>query len=493
MFAAFHIPQFAMAAGLLDQPEWRRRPCVILAGREAGAREEKLPVLAVNRAAREAGIETGWPLSRAWVRCPDLRVIARNPGGEVALTEALFKRADALAPDVEMTAVDAVVVDLATRCGVEWERSGGEFFPEGVECWWALAGTPDLALLAARHEVTCGRRVVPEDLAALPLEMLEAWGRGAGALPVLELWGVRTLGDFMRLPRQALTERLGPEAGHWHDLLHGKVCRLLRLHRPPESLVQVMDFEDPVVSVEPLVFAVKRMLHTLAGRLASRHLAVGWLEIQLCLEAGGEVSRQIRLPEAQTAVEGMLAPLQAFLESLQTAGGVVAVRLDVGTTFALARQREWYGRQLPQPERWAETLATLEALVGSGQVGTPVHGNSHRPDHFVMHSVASGEAVRGDGAFHPLTAMPLHRFRPPRPVAVVHEAAEGVVVPLALLNGPFPGEIVGRRGPFVLSGEWWSPGEAWQRLEWDVQVASRHLVRLVMEGPERWQLEGIYR
>src|SRR5690606_30472068 len=157
------------------------------------------------------------------------------------------------------------------------------------------------------------------------------------------------LGDFMKLPRQALAERLGPEAGDWHDVLHGKSRRLLRLHRPAESLEQRMDFEEAMTTLEPVIFSLKRLLHTLAGRLASRGLAAGLLDLRLILESGEEVARRIRLPDPQTAVEGMLSPLQTWLDSLRPDAGVLALVLDAEATFADASQREWFGRQLPRP------------------------------------------------------------------------------------------------------------------------------------------------
>jgi len=308
----------------------------------------------------------------------------------------------------------------------------------------------------------------------------------------LEGWGLRTLGDFMKLPRQALAERLGPEVGRWHDVLHGKVCRLLRLHRPPESLAQVFDFEEPAVCLEPLVFALKRLLHTLAARLAARHLAAARLDLRLVLESGALASRQLRLPEPQTAVEGMLPPLQALLESLQLEAPVSGLQLDAATTFACSTQREWFGRNLPQPERWAETLAKLEAMLGPGRVGIPVPPASFKPDAFTLHPAAGAAGAFPDAGFRPDVTVPLHRYRPPRDVAVASEWRDGRPQPLALLSGPQPGRIVAWRGPFPASGSWWEPAAAWQRLEWDIQLESRHLLRLVYQTPEHWQLDGIY-
>lgn len=487
MFAALHLPDFPVAAALRNQPAARDLPCAILAVRGARDPQEKLPLFSINQAARTAGIAPGWPLNRALVRCPDLRVIPRDPAAETALRDELVFLGESLTPDVEITAADSVTLDLSCRTAPVCAALDGLSLA-GAEIHHARADTPDLANLAARHEATRGRVVTPADLAPLPLGVLGSLSQDPASLALLDLWGLRTLGDFMKLPRQALVERLGPEPGRWHDLLHGKSCRLLRLHRPPESFAQSFDFEDAAVSLEPVVFALKRLLHTLAGRLASRHLAASRLDFRLILESGGELARRIRLPEPQAAVEGMLAPLQTLLESLRPDAPVAALQLDAETTFATAAQREWFGRQLPQPERWAETLAKLEAMLGPGRVGIPVPPESFRPDSFTLHPAAVSAPPT-----QPDCPLPLHRFRPPREIAVAYESRDRQPWPMALLNGPHPGEITGRRGPFPASGAWWEPAGAWQRLEWDVQLANRQLLRLVFETPDHWTLDGIYR
>ena len=488
MFAALHLPDFAVVAALRGRPLAPDRPCAVVASPAGTARRLPPGLLAVNPAARGAGIAAGWPLNRALIRCPDLCLLERDPPAEAALQEELVRMDDSLTPDVEITAADCVLLDLAP---------GGRLFEtvasNELKLFHAQGLTPDLAHLAVLHEATRGRLVMGADLLLLPLQALACLGGGGAGLERLNEWGLRTLGDFMKLPRQALAERLGPEVGRWHDVLHGKTCRLLRLHRPPESFFQSMDFEEPVVSLEALVFALKRLLHTLAGRLAARHLAAARLELRLVLETGAVCSRQLRLAEPQTTLEGMLPPLQAVFESLRLEAAVQRLELDAAATFAGAAQREWFGRSLPQPERWAETLAKLEALLGPGRVGIPVPPTSHQPDAFTTLHPASGTAAAfPDAGFRPLSALPLHRYRPPRQIAVANELRDGRPWPLALLSGPQPGRIVDWRGPFPVSGAWWEPAAAWQRLEWDVQLDSGHLLRLVYQTPECWQLDGIY-
>lgn len=490
MFAALHIPDLPVVAALRGDPQGRDFPCGILApaGKESQA---KLPLLALNRVARVTGILPGWPLNRALVRCPDLRLLTRNPAAEAAIRDELVNWGESLTCDLELTAADTVILDLTPR------RTSVEIPLENVwmpdaEIWHARANSPDLAHLAAIQEATRGRIISPPDLADLPLRVVASIARDGSPLAVLELWGLRSLGDFMKLPRQALCERLGPEVGRWHDLLHGRECRLLRLHSPPESLAQSYEFEDPVVSLDQVVFALKRMLHTLAGRLAARHLAARGLDLRLVLDSRPDLLRRIRFPEPQIAVESMLFPLQGMLDSLQLAAPVTAIYLDAESTFATTAQREWFGRHLPQPGRWAETLSKLEAMLGPGRVGIPVPPEAFTPDSFTLHPAAGTSDPIPARLAKPGCPVPLHRYRPPREIAVAHEQRGSRPWPLALLNGPHAGEIVARRGPFPASGAWWQAEESWQRLEWDIQLASRHLLRLVFEAPDRWKLDGIY-
>lgn len=492
MFLALHIPDFPVRAALRTLSEKSGTPSVILAGRDEREPQEKVPILAADDRAREAGIHSGWPLNRALVRCPELQVLSRDPLAEVRLCDDLVRVGELIGPDLEITSPDTVVIDLASRRH-PLGNSLNALEIEGASVWHAQAATADLAHLASTHPATIGRTLDLSEVACLPLGVLNSVAPGREIVERLDLWGLKTVGDFMKLPRQALTERLGLGAGRCHDLLHGKTSRLLRLHRPPESFVQSFECDDSITSLEPLVFVLKRMLHTLAGRLGSRHLAARTLDLRLQMEKGSEVARRITLPEPQCGVEGMLSPLQTFLESLRLEAAVSVLHLDAETTFGTAAQREWFGRQVPQPERWVETLARLEALLGPGNVGIPVPSDTYRADSFTVRPAIGPVPLTPDTQRLPDCGIPLARFRPPKPVSVAHEKRELHVWPLAVLNGPLPGEITDWRGPFSSSGDWWNPGESWQRLEWDIQLKSGQLARIAYQLPGQWHLDGVYR
>jgi hypothetical protein len=103
-----------------------------------------------------------------------------------------------------------------------------------------------------------------------------------------------------------------------------------------------------------------------------------------------------------------------------------------------------------------------------------------------------------NSAFPPAatTALPLKRFRPALEIGVASEPRGRHHYPLALLTGPHRGRITAVHGPFPLSGHWWDPAERWQRVEWDLQLSNKTLLRLAFDpskAPSRqWLLEGVY-
>jgi protein ImuB len=492
MFAAIHLPALEAVAALRHCPEYRDFPCAVIS---SGLDQEndpkaKLPILAVNVIAARAGIASGWPLGRALVRCPGLKILPQQPQEKLALLKKLIDQAEALTADLEITAPDVLVLDLSRAPSRKLALLDEMEIPN-AEIWHCRAATPDLAHLAVLREESYGSLVDLPFIQRMPLHAISPLPGMEDLLPMLRLWGLRTLGDYLKLPRHELADRLGPAAGHAHDILSGKACRLLRLHRPPVSLGQAYDFEDPVHLTEPLVFAGKRLLHTLSARVSASYLAIATLEITLHLESRATLTRSIRLSEPMVDPVELLNPIQTFLESVQLPSPVTGFDLDATTTSPNPAQREWFGRQLPNPNRWADTIARLQALLGEDRIGIPVSENTHRPDAFKLLSPLSSSFDVRCPVSDVRCSLPLRRFRPPKPVTLVSTIEEHIPTPHTILNGDYSGEITALRGPFILSGQWWEDAREWHHLEWDIELDGR-LMRLAYLPPSIWHLEGIY-
>ena len=166
MFAALHIPRFALQAGLRFRPSEGREAEGEERSRKAGAvpgvpvalvdpGASKPVVLDVTRAAERFGVVAGLPVPQALGRCPELEVLHRSVQAEAAAKELLFCCAYSLSPRVESLESGLFLVDLSGVKGDAAETRCGEIISElttvGLICRIGVADTSAMALLAAKR------------------------------------------------------------------------------------------------------------------------------------------------------------------------------------------------------------------------------------------------------------------------------------------------------------------------------------------------------
>ncbi|MBB06649.1 MAG: hypothetical protein CMN03_00065 [Roseibacillus sp.] len=548
MYACTHIPSFPLAVLLRDDPEMASGPAALVStttdsSSTPGQSRSTPLILAVNPAASRYRITPGLTTTRALARCPQLALLSPDPALERLHQDALLSYLSCLGPDFEETSPGTFLLDLlslphALKNPLGWiEQSLHKAIPLRLPLQVALAPTPDLALLSTcsptlrstleiHSKPVITAKYVPctiQALSTVPLSSLgtTCHGEQAGVRKpcvlnnqnndILELWGIETLGQLAALPRQGLVERLGSEAALLHDTLHRRNHRLLTLHRPPRDFSLTRDLEHPLETLEPLLFLLRRGLDTLCARLRSSQRAAITAELSLTFDDGNLHLREIRLPEPTCEPPALLRVLHSHLDTVRAPAPVKAWSLSLTPTLPGEAQHHFFEHSLRDPHKFSDTLARLEAFLGTGRLGTPYPIDTHRPDSFELRDAVSripesrksslspdsppcGNEVStftGKQALVTTTALPLKRYRPPLPVHVATEPGDRFLRPLALLSGPYSGPISVAHGPFPLSGQWWDPAERWQRIEWDLQLPDRTLLRLSHQAPD-WFLEGVY-
>jgi protein ImuB len=151
-------------------------------------------------------------------------------------------------------------------------------------------------------------------------------------------------------------------------------------------------------------------------------------------------------------------------------------------------QRGLFAAASPDPERLETTLARVRHIVGRENVGSPYLLNTHRPDRFVMHPFRPQTAPAATSDRTRELHLCLRRLRPPQlaQVKLRHEQ------PIHLEAAAAKGSIVVARGPWRVSGNWWSE-DTYNRDRWDVALNSGVLIRLFHEiDSRRWFVEGSY-
>lgn len=316
----------------------------------------------------------------------------------------------------------------------------------------------------------------------------------AQIISILHNWGIHSLGQFAALEKQKVAERLGPVAVQLWERANGKLTRPLKRVKPPEIFEEAFEFDHEIETSEPLLFMLRRFLHSFAVRLGAIYLVARELRLRITFSDKKAYEHMFKIPQPTNDVELLFRMLHTHLENFTSAAPIIAVSLRAEPAKPARQQFGLFETALRNPAQLAETLSRLTALVGSDRAGTPVLENTHRPDAFRVEpfewhggttsvsSIYSEDATERVPPVHPAR----RRFRRARVAAVL--VAENN--PAHLQSNGMSGRVAEQAGPYASSGNWWDE-KAWRRVEWDVQLENGRLCRCHFDG-EQWRVDGVY-
>jgi len=517
-FASLFVPDFPAQAVIRLEPELRGKPVAILAGAPPLTK-----VFAVNREARELGVETG--MTKAQTEA--FQRIAwrwRSVSQESTAYAALLDCAWTISPRVddgprreEQDFSDTAVLDLAgceklfgspEKIAHDLRRVASEI---GFEANVAVAGSPLAAVSAAQG--FAGITVIPAGEEGLRIGRLslEALRIPFEFVETLKRWGIHSCREFAALPEIAIVERLGQEGLRWWRLAQGADCVPLIAKDLPANFEERMDLESPVDLLEPLLFVLNRLLEQLFRRLRLHILAIGEIKVTLTLERNDSRDKEplvhirtIRLPVPARDGKLLLKLLRLDLEAYLPSSPVTAVSMVAVPTKSRSQQFGLFLPLGPDPERLEITLARIQSTVGEGRVGTPVLLDTHGPDSFQQNRFVLPEMneKRPPGEKQATAVMRIYRpallanvdFQNGKPAFLSCEGVRRQILAVA--------------GPWRRKGGWWSE-TAWAREEWDIETTTlRPKVQAEATGSgedetalyriykdlraKRWFVEGIY-
>ncbi|HLG18786.1 MAG TPA: hypothetical protein VI895_03080 [Bdellovibrionota bacterium] len=280
------------------------------------------------------------------------------------------------------------------------------------------------------------------------------------AIQVLTLLGLRTLGDFARLPASTIGSRFGPLGVDLHRRARGIDELPLRPFEPSVTYRESHSFESSVGSLEPILFVAKTLLEKLERRLQKDLNAA--LELVLYIETEDCVETELSVPLSRPLrrSKGLLQIVRERLSRLTLQAPIVsfAVELSLPIRKRPTQFHLFDANVADQQESLAELLGRLVAGLGPN----------------VISAAALRERYRPEFSWNPVPFQPEQNSSPPPPPATLP------LRPLLLLSPPEPLEVERREnsfflrskkeryavlslaGPERLAGEWWS-GDAYAR------------------------------
>ena len=491
-------------------------------------------------------------------------------GQSLPLTPSLAEFAYAFSPLLEETAADTVVLDVdgcellfgsayeLAKDIVDCARKPTEAGGLGSKVNVALAANPDAAIYAARFfegityiapgeehtalgqlsiEALCFQRPMfnvqcpmSEEKNSVSTRQTLDIGRwtlddhkSQEILETLRLWGVRTFGDLAALPAMGVAARLGQEGVRLQQLATGQTERHLNLRQPAQVFENSIELEHALAELEPLSFIFARLLNQLCAKLSAYALATNEIKVRMKLEDQSVHERKINLPYAMRDHKVLLKLLLFDTEKHPPASPVVGVNIACEPVKPRVLQNGLFVPLVPQPEKLELTLARLEKLVGTDNVGSPEVLDTHRPDAFRIKKFILSErekrrrirpqsAIRNGNLEIRNSKFEISNlrseisgrrsvggfrvFRPP--LRAVVEASRGYPTQVtawgtnqtiqgnqtvhgnqtahgnqsAQGNQSVHGKVVRLGGPWRTTGDWWR-ADAWARDEWDVAIENR--------------------
>jgi len=221
-------------------------------------RKNRLIVLQGNPAAEYLGIHAGQSANAALALAPDLKIVERDVAAEAQVMRALANRAMRFTPAVHIDAANGLLLDVYGSLkffgGLERLQAvlGDEFAARDYS--FILAGAPTglAALWLARSgcdAVVQAYAELPGHLNALPIDCL---GWPEDVCRTLTGFGVTTLGECTRLPRDGLARRIGPGRLKQLDQGFGARPEVYTPHRPPRYFDEALDLPvETVIRIGP--------------------------------------------------------------------------------------------------------------------------------------------------------------------------------------------------------------------------------------------------
>lgn len=490
LFACLHVNDFSVAVVLRKSRHLQSLPALVLSGVAPN-----VFVYQVNAAARATSIYEGMTLSQAQgrflaseaanIRNEELFAEPRSESEEQQAQQELLEAAQLVSPRVEDRGLGLLLLDLA---GLPDPHSAGGRLTRSIE---RLGLPANVATSENRFAAVSATRVEagvthihPHELKGfleqLPIAVLPLLTEER---KTLQLWGLRTVGEFARLSADSLTARFGERGARLAKLASGEDDSLFEAWGAPHDFEERVDFDWQVADLDALSFLLAEPLRKVCQKLRDLGSAAEKISLSFKLADGSRCERSVALSHPLTNHDVLLKLIRLELSAHPTGKSVEGVTVTAHPVPRRELQHDLFALSRPSPEKLAVTLARLKEQVGLENVGAPAVRDTHQPRAFAVTRFNPSTAHPQT----PLLALGFRCFRPPIEAKVLEEQHQPVHVSSSIVGG----RVRQCAGPWRVSGDWWWE-DGWSVAEWDVEL-HKGLYRLCCELPSQtWRLVGVY-
>ena len=465
------------------------KPEAVLAEQKHQAR-----ILACNPIAERLGIRPGLSVKAALAMVPELAVAHRDIRLETQILQRLATWATHFTPAVSIDSSDVLLLDVKASLkffgGLSklWELLTGDLDRWGYRVTVACAPTALASIWLART-AEHGDRAVPQysrgRLAALPVACLH-WPESTQKM--LREMGVGTLGECIRLPRDGLARRIGPEKLRELDQGFGMQPEPREFYRPPKCFHAEQELPVETADYQLLLEPLARLLGSLKAFLLANQRAVQVLWIRLHHYDKPSTLLRIGLLRPVMNTDYLLDLARIRFADTCFPAPVVSMALQTDPVTIRATSKEnLFGYSTDLNAEVVELLEHLQARLGSQAVYGIRPVPEHRPESAWKavrlcdeDSRADRGVMSGKSVYDKVSCRPLWMLAEPR------------ALPIVAGRPVFQGELSLEANPERIETGWWDGRDI--RRDY-YRAWNHHGMRLWVFRDcreSRWYLHGLF-
>lgn len=423
VWVALHFPSWPLHAALSRLPELEREA---LAGEPCATVDDdrRRRVLACNEVAQKHGVRPGHALNAAVALCPQMHFLPRDRVQEAQLLTQMARLFQAYTPVVSSEPPDELLLEVRGSFklfgGLQalMDRIKADLTGLSLRAQIAVSPTPESALWFAR--IGKPSSIVPPRelrtaISTVPIAALR-WP------PDIELrlhrFGVRTIGDLLRLPRGGLARRIGIDRVRELDQAIGRRASLRKPLQTAETYVDRVSLDFEIETTTLLGPVLLRCLDRLAHFLERRELTIGELVVDLVHREQKVTPLRIGLARSTADVCHLGALIRETLSHLTLAAPVREIVVKAERVLPPADNAGDLFSQDPQSapthdERTARLIEQFHSRLGDKAPCSLQALADHRPECAQRHQ-------RLTVSHEPRQAQPPEQL-PRRPLWLLHE------------------------------------------------------------------------
>ena len=313
-----------------DRPELRGKPVAV-----GGRPDSRGVVMAASYEAREFGVRSAMPMSRAVRLCANLEIVPPNFSHYRAVSDEVMTILRSCTPLVEPLSLDEAYLDVTENSWAEpyasevARRLKAEIRAKtGLTASAGVAPNKFLAKIASGWRKPDGLTVIAPErvesfLQQLPVEAL--WGVGPVTAKKLRALGITRLVDVRTIDPAKLHAAVGSHAEWLRQLSYGEDPRAVEPHRERKSASSENTYAQDLQDIELIRKELDRMARETAEWHASRNIAGRTITIKVRYDDFTTITRSHTL--SQPTSDADIISSWALLLLERTEAGKRPVRL----------------------------------------------------------------------------------------------------------------------------------------------------------------------